>query len=145
MTLLLPPAEVIVWSIDVYGFVSIYGCIWVFMGAYGCLWVSMNIYFWVWVFRWIWSFLWVFMGIYGCLWVSGCLWVLYLNIKNIAYFFIQEPQKRYTQRGRGTLSSRLFLVRVSGSRYALACGSHCKLTLVNKVPFSSGCIIYYFP
>ena len=33
---------------------------------------------------------WVSMGIYG--W-HECLWVLYLNIKNIAYFLIQEPKK----------------------------------------------------
>ena len=33
---------------------------------------------------------WVSMGIYGC---HRCLWVLYLNIKNAAYFLIQEPQK----------------------------------------------------
>ena len=42
------------------------------------------------------------MGFYRCLWVFGCLWVLmggmsvwvlYLNIENISYFLIQEPQK----------------------------------------------------
>ena len=43
------------------------------------------------------------MGVYEGLWDSGnlwvligwheCLWVLYLNIKNIAYFLIQEFQK----------------------------------------------------
>ena len=44
--------------------------------------------------------LWVFigvMGIYGCLWVFmalyRCLGVLYLKIKNIAYFLIQTPKK----------------------------------------------------
>ena len=31
-----------------------------------------------------------FMGTYGC---HEYLWVLYSNIKNIAHFLIQEPQK----------------------------------------------------
>ena len=59
------------------------------MGIYECLWVSwisMGIYGLLGIDR----YLWVSMGIYGC---HGCIWVLYLNIKNFAYFFIQEPKK----------------------------------------------------
>ena len=46
----------------------------------------------------VYGYLWVSIGTYRCLWVSGWLWVLmgfwvYLDIKNIAYFLIQEPQK----------------------------------------------------
>ena len=42
--------------------------------------------------------LWVlgFIGLRGFMDTYGCheyLWVLYLNIKNIAHFLIQEPQK----------------------------------------------------
>ena len=68
------------------------------MGVYECLWVLMGIYEFLWV-------SWVFMGVYGYLSVLMGFWVatgaygflglcvLYLNIKNIAYFLIQEPQK----------------------------------------------------
>ena len=58
------------------------------MGRYGRLWVPLGIY--------------GFLGVYGCLRISGsmgiygyngCLCISYLNIENIAYFFIQEPQK----------------------------------------------------
>ena len=54
---------------------STYKCFWIF-GCHGCLWEFMGF--------------WVSMGTYG--W-HQCLWVLYLNIKNIAYFLIQEFQK----------------------------------------------------
>ena len=33
------------------------------------------------------------MEVYGFLGVDGCLWVLYLTIRNIAYLLIQEPQE----------------------------------------------------
>ena len=61
-------------SICIYGF---HRCLWVF----GFLWVSMGVY----------EYLWVPMGDYGChgcpwgSWVFKSLWVLYLNLKNIAY------------------------------------------------------------
>ena len=51
---------VFIWvPIDVYGFLDIYECLWVFMGLYECLWVFMGVY----------SFLftapWVSMGVMG--------------------------------------------------------------------------------
>ena len=52
----------------VYGFLGVYGYLWVSMGLNRCLWVSMSTY--------------------RCFWVFGCLWVLYLNIKNIDNFLI---------------------------------------------------------
>ena len=83
-------------SIDGY-----HGILWVFMG----LWVSMSTSRCFWIFGCPWVFMGV-MGDYGCLggfmgfWVSmgtygwhEYLCILYLNIKNIAYFFIQESQK----------------------------------------------------
>ena len=88
----------------VYGFLWVYGYLlvtWVsmgFMGPYGCLWVFMGVYRCSWIPPGVYGFL----GVYGRLWVSefmgiykhhGYLCVLYLNIKNIAYFLIQEPQK----------------------------------------------------
>ena len=64
--------------------------------------MSMGVYWYLWMFEGIIECLWVFMGVYRCvwvpivvygfIWVSGCLWVLYLNIQNNAYFLIQEPQ-----------------------------------------------------
>ena len=65
---------------------------WVSMGLYRCFWVSMSTYRCFWVYGCLWGFMdfWVSMGTYR--W-DECLWVLYLNIKNIAYFLIQEPQK----------------------------------------------------
>ena len=48
----------------VYEFLGVYGYLWVSMGVYGFL-VSMSTYGW-----------------------HKCLWVLYLNIKNIVYFLI---------------------------------------------------------
>ena len=67
------------------------GCLWVFMGVYGCLWVTMGTYRFLWVYGCLWGLMgfWVSMGTYG--W-HECLWVLYLNNKNIAYFLIQESQ-----------------------------------------------------
>ena len=91
------------------GSMGIYGChgyLWVFMGHYGCLWIFMSGYGchgYLWVSVGVYGSLWMFMGIYECTWMSWvsmgiygwheCLWVLYLNIKNIAYFLIQEPKK----------------------------------------------------
>ena len=60
------------------------------MGVYRCLWVLIGVY--------------EFLGFYGCLWVSGsmgiygyhgCLCVLYLNIKNIAYIFSFKNPRRF--------------------------------------------------
>ena len=91
-------------------FMSVYGYLWVFMSFCGCLWVYIGVDGVLWVYgclwvSWVSMCLWVsicvcgFLGVYGCLWVSGsmgiygCLCVLYLNMKNIAYFLIQETQK----------------------------------------------------
>ena len=65
---------------------------WLSMSIYRCIWVPMGVYGYFWVFGCLWEFMdfWVSMSTYG--W-HECLWVLYLNIKNIAYFLIQEPQK----------------------------------------------------
>ena len=49
------------------------------MGIYGC-----HEYFWG---------VMEILGVYAYLWVAQSPWVLYLNIKNIAYFLIQESQK----------------------------------------------------
>ena len=65
------------------------GCLWVFTGLYGCLWVFMSVNE-CHGFPWVFMGFWVSMGTYG--W-HECLWVLYLDNKNIAYFFIQESQK----------------------------------------------------
>ena len=140
---------------------GIYECLWIFMciygflGLYGYLWVSMGLWYLsisIWVHGCLWvpigfRCLWIFTAVYGCLlgfrgfWVSmgtygwhEGLWVLYLNIENISYFIIQEPQKiwkfqktseithvlwkiAYAPRRRETLSTRVFSV------------------LINKVPF----------
>ena len=55
--------------------------LWVLMdviGNYGCLWMPMS----SWVSMGVYGFLWVPMGVYGN-----------SNIKNIAYFLIQEPRR----------------------------------------------------
>ena len=83
-----------------------------FSAIYRCLCIPMGIY--------------GFLGVYGHLWVS---WVsmgiiLMVNIKNIAYFLIQDPRKTsevthvlqkiaYAPRARGTLSTRAFSLLVN--------------------------------
>ena len=70
-------------SMDVF---MVYGCLWVFVSINGCQWAYIVVYGCLWGL----TGFWVSMGTYG--W-HECLWVLYLNIKNIAYFLIQEFQK----------------------------------------------------
>ena len=82
---------------DSMGFLGVYGYLWVSMGLYTCLWMSMSSY----MFLDVYGYLWVSMEVYGFPGVYGHLWVarvsmgigIYLNIKNIPYFLIQEPQK----------------------------------------------------
>ena len=98
---------------------------WVFIGIYESMgvtgiseWVYMGFYGGTYRFLWISGCLWVFMGVSGLLGFRGfigtygCheyLWVLYLNIKNITHFLIQEPIKiAYAPWGRGTLSTLVF-------------------------------------
>ena len=76
---------------------GIYGCLWLFMG----FWMSMGVDVGMGIVRMgICAYLQVFIGGYGYLQVFMGSWVsmvvygyLYLNIKNIVYFLIQEPQK----------------------------------------------------
>ena len=69
---------------DIPRFLWVFMGIYVFLGVYGYSWVSGGLR--------VLGFLGFrgFMGTYGC---HEYLWVLYLNIKNIAHFLIQEPQK----------------------------------------------------
>ena len=143
---------------------GLYRFLWLFMCGYGChgrLWGFMD--------RCLWTPIGVygFLGVYGCLWVFrsmdiygyyGCLCVLHLNIQNVAYSLIHEPQKiwepqktseithvswktAYVPRGGGFINLWVYRL-VFSSRYTLACGtcalgcdSYWKLTLINKVSF----------
>ena len=74
----------------IYGCLWLYGCLWVLLRVSECLWVFTGVMD---VYGCLWGFMgfWVSMDTYGC---HKCLWVLYLKIKNIAQFLIQEPHKR---------------------------------------------------
>ena len=66
---------------EFYGCLGSYGCPWVYIGFYGCLWVVIGFF--------------GFLDVYAYLWVARVAMGMgiYLNVKNIAYFLIQEPQK----------------------------------------------------
>ena len=137
-------------------------CLWIFMGIYRCPWVclglfefvvSIYIYMGSWV-SWVpigFRCLWIFMGVmavYGCLlgfmdfWVSmgtygwhECLWVLYLNIENISYFIIQEPQKIWKFQKTSEITHLLWKIAY-GPRRRETLSTRVFSVLINKVPFS---------
>ena len=96
-------------------------CLWIFMGVmavYGCLLGFMDF--------------WVSMGTYG--W-HECLWVLYLNIENISYFIIQEPQKIWKFQKTSEITHLLWKIAY-GPRRRETLSTRVFSVLINKVPFS---------